>query len=181
MKSVKEILVPVITLLVICAVATALLAFTNEATKDIISEQERTAEIENQKALLPGASDFEARKITLDGVEYEYSAAYGTDGELLGFTFVTSANGYGGEIRIITAVYPDGSIAGLSILSISETPGLGMKADDENYLAQYRGKKGPVGLSEGGNSVDAITGATITSRAVNNAVNLALEIYSSLD
>lgn len=102
------------------------------------------------------------------------------DDKMLGYVVtVTSKEGYGGDISFTVGVTIDGTVTGLSFLSISETAGLGMKAEDESFIRQYVGKKGgdfvvdkdnTAGLS---NEIDAISGATVTTRAVTKGVNAA--------
>jgi len=76
-----------------------------------------------------------------------------------------------------------GKVTGVSILSISETAGLGMNAKNESFINQYIGKSGTIGVSKNGASdteIQALTGATITSKAVTSAVNTALSLYSQI-
>jgi electron transport complex protein RnfG len=102
----------------------------------------------------------------------------------VGCAFTTEAKGYGGTIRVLTGINPDGTVAGVEILEITETAGLGMKAKEVSFREQYAGKSAAIGLvvSKGGaapgNSIDALTGATITSKAVTEAVNLALRLFA---
>jgi len=181
MKSVKEILNPILVLFTICAVAAILLALTNEVTADIVARGDtERAELE-QREFFPEALKFESGKAGLNGALYDYTAAFDKGGELLGYSFVTNARGYGGDISLICAVEADGVIKDVKILSINETPGLGMRAADESFLSQYEGKKGKITLSSGENGVDAISGATVTSRSITQAVNIALELYSIIN
>lgn len=107
-------------------------------------------------------------------------------GEILGYvTAVTSHEGYGGDIRIYVGVTKDGVTKGISILEISETPGLGMRAQ-EVLKPQFDGRAADlfVYTKSGAGSeseIDAISGATITTNAVTNAVNSALSYLYSQD
>ena len=91
---------------------------------------------------------------------------------------VTDKEGYGGDIQITVGVTKDGTVSGVSILSISETAGLGMRATEAKFQKQYVGKntdKFYVSKDGGeGEPIDAISGATITSRAFTGAVNTAI-------
>ena len=96
---------------------------------------------------------------------------------------VTDSEGYGGNIQITVGITSDGTVNGISILSISETAGLGMRATEPEFYGQYEGKrteKFAVSKDGGdGEPIDALSGATITSRAVTGAVNTALAYFNS--
>ena len=91
--------------------------------------------------------------------------------------------GYGGDIKITVGITADGTINGISILSITETAGLGMRATEPAFYEQYQGKQAEkfVVSKDGGDGepIDALSGATITSRAVTGAVNAALGYYQN--
>ena len=95
----------------------------------------------------------------------------------------TDKEGYGGDIKITVGITADGTINGISILSISETAGLGMRATEPAFYEQYQGKQAEkfVVSKDGGDGepIDALSGATITSRAVTGAVNAALGYYQN--
>ena len=92
---------------------------------------------------------------------------------------VTSKEGYGGDIRFVTGFNKEGAVTGISILSIGETPGLGMNADSFDFIKNYVGKTGGEfvvnkdATNDSENVIDAISGATITSRAMTKGVNAA--------
>ena len=96
---------------------------------------------------------------------------------------VTDKEGYGGDIKITVGITADGTINGISILSITETAGLGMRATEPAFYEQYQGKQAEkfVVSKDGGDGepIDALSGATITSRAVTGAVNAALGYYQN--
>ena len=96
---------------------------------------------------------------------------------------VTDKEGYGGDIQITVGITADGTISGVAFLSISETAGLGMKATEPSFYNQYVNKKADkfVVSKDGGDGeqIDALSGATITSRAVTGAVNTALGYYQN--
>ncbi|MCL2508158.1 MAG: RnfABCDGE type electron transport complex subunit G [Oscillospiraceae bacterium] len=185
MKTVKEILLPAVILFAICLVATTLLALTNQVTAPVIEKLESKTAAEARAKVLPGADSFDAgHTITYNGTEYIYYKGFYKDGELAGFTFTTSAGGYGGDVVIMTGVGADGAVTGVSALSQSETPGLGAKAAGNGFLGRFVGKSGIIALSKAGkaaeNGVDAVTGATISSKAVTEAINLALVLYTEV-
>ena len=95
----------------------------------------------------------------------------------------TDKDGYGGNIQITVGIMKDGTINGISILSISETAGLGMRAEEPEFYGQYSDKKTDKFVVDkdggSGEQIDALSGATITSRAVTGAVNTALGYYQN--
>lgn len=172
----KEILQPALSLFLFCLIVTALLAGTNLLTKDKIAEQERLAEETSRMTVSPGAESFAASD---DGTYYLAQ----TGGETIGYVFTTTANSYGGEIKVMTGISSDGMVTGVSLLSISDTPGLGMNAEKESFRDQYK-KAAPSGGftvikngTAGDTEINAMTGATITSQAVTDAVNDAIAQY----
>ena len=104
------------------------------------------------------------------------------DGNVLGSVVVNVAKGYGGDISVMTGVDKDGKVTGVNILSHSETAGLGANAVKESFRDQFVGLVKGITVSKdkpGENSIDALTGATVTSRAVTKAVNAAIEKFLS--
>ena len=109
------------------------------------------------------------------------------DGKIIGYIFKTSAKGYGGEISVMTAVKPDASVAAVEILDASsETPGLGQNVTKKDFYGEYKDKSHGIVVVKGGNAdttkneIDAVTGATISSKAVTTAVNQALEYANKI-
>ena len=93
--------------------------------------------------------------------------------------------GYGGDINFSMGVSMDGTVTGVEMLSLSETAGLGMRAKDEEFKGQFAGKTvDQFVVTKNGasaeNEIDAISGATFTSKAVTNGVNAGLRFYESL-
>ena len=179
MKSFKEIAVPAFVLFAICLVATFLLAMTNSVTAPRIAALADDAEKSSRTEVLPDAVSFcGGKSLQYDGNDYTYFVGCDKDGGIVGFTFTTSAKGYGGDIVIMTGIDTFGKVTGITALELNETAGLGMKAQSESFRSRFIGKSGVIGVSTAGsgaeNSVDAITGATITTKAVADAVNDAL-------
>ncbi len=96
------------------------------------------------------------------------------DKYLIGYVAVASSKGYGGDVQIMIGVNLDITVAGIEILSQSETAGLGANCENPEWLSQFVGKSGNLAVSKDGGEIDAITASTITSRAVTSAVNKAL-------
>lgn len=179
----KEVLVPSVSLFVISLVVTLLLAVTNNITAPLIEKLSVETEIETRKTVLADASYFddENKTVTLDGTEYTYCVGLDAEKNVVGYIFTTSTKGYGGEVKVMTGVSADGKVTGVEALSLSETAGLGMNAQKETFRDQYIGKSGKIGVAKNSpkeNEIQALTGATITSSAFTDAVNIALELYS---
>lgn len=179
-KNRGDIIKPVGVLLAICIIIPLALSVTNKVTAKKIAELEKENSKKNMQSLV-SADDFE--KCSDGGIEY-YTAIKG--GETAAYIFTESAKGYGGDVSVMTAVKPDGTVAGVAILVVSnETPGLGQNAAKESFYSQYAGLKKGVSLLKNGakaenNEVDAVTGATITSTAVTRAVNAALDDFEKV-
>ena len=179
-KNREDIIKPVGVLLAICIIIPLAPSVTNKVTAKKIAELENENSKKNMQSLV-SADDFE--KCSDGGIEY-YTAIKG--GDTAAYIFTESAKGYGGDVSVMTAVKPDGTIAGVAILDVSgETPGLGQNAAKESFYSQYAGLKKGVSLLKNGakaenNEVDAVTGATITSTAVTRAVNAALDDFEKV-
>lgn len=179
-KNREDIIKPVGVLLAICIIIPLALSVTNKVTAKKIAELENENSKKNMQSLV-SADDFE--KCSDGGIEY-YTAIKG--GDTAAYIFTESAKGYGGDVSVMTAVKPDGTVAGVAILDVSgETPGLGQNAAKESFYSQYAGLKKGVSLLKNGakaenNEVDAVTGATITSTAVTRAVNAALDDFEKV-
>ena len=178
MKNFKMIFVPTIALFIICLVATTLLGLTNYVTAPKIAESASQAEVETRKKVLSNAEKFEESK------DKKYVAGLDKDGKVVGYVFTTASKGYGGDIKVMTGVDTEGKVAGVQILELAETPGLGMNATAKpDFLPQFIGKVKGIGVAKsepGENDIQALTSATITSTAVTNAVNEALESFETI-
>lgn len=106
--------------------------------------------------------------------------------ETIGYVVtVTDKEGYGGNIQISVGILNDGTVNGISILDISETAGLGMRAKEPEFYEQYAGRQAASfevtkNGESGDNMIDALSGATITSKAVTGGVNAALSYYQNV-
>ena len=117
----------------------------------------------------------------------EIMVAEDASGETLGYAFtITDSEGYGGDIQFAMGVQNDGTLNGISILSISETAGLGMKATTDDFKNQFKDKNvekftyTKTGASSD-DEIDAISGATITTNAMTNGVNAGLCAFRSVE
>jgi electron transport complex protein RnfG len=162
---------------IICLAATLVLALTYEITKPKIDEQMRMEEQRALKVVIPEADSFEAK--TIDDITY-FDAL--KDGELVGYCVNARAVGYGGGIRLVVGITPDGIIKGIEVLQHQETPGLGSKikeirpGESEPYfLKQFKGKEASTVVVR--KNIDAITGATISSKAVTDAVRTTVDEF----
>ena len=177
-------------LLIISAVAALLLALTNSVTASTIAQRNEQANAEARKLVLESAQDFEEVKdVKTDnskGVEVsEIYEAKDASGKTVGYTLKVLPSGYGGTIELMVGIdSANGQVSGINVVSNSETAGLGAKATDPEFSDQYKGKP----LEElsvlkngtpGDTEIKAISGATITSTAVTNGVDAAIEVYNN--
>lgn len=178
----KKILLPAVALFAICLVAAALLALTYSVTADPIEVAAKKAEDDARSAVFPEAVSFSDDKTVKTNT---YNEALDSAGNVIGYTFTTSAKGYGGDVKVMTGVRMDGTVRAIEILDVSnETPGLGQNAKQPKFMAQFADKQGKIGVNTASkkvdNGVDALTGATFTSRGVTDAVNLALDLFAQI-
>ena len=179
----KDIFIPTISLFIICIVITAALAFTNALTKDTIAENELSARNESMKIVCPQGETFELKSETDDGEIYE---ALDKNGDVTGYAVSTSASGYGGVIKVMTGISPDGNVIAIDVFyNDDETPGLGKNTSNESFTSQFKDllTSDKIVVSKDyageGQQVDAVTSSTISSRAVTDAVNKACELYNT--
>ena len=183
-SNLDSIIKPTVVMVVICLAITAALSGANMLTEKRIAELSVKQQNETMSVVL-AADEHIAETVTVDGAEHEYFVAK-TDGEILGYIVVTSAKGYGGDVSVMTAVKPDGVIKDVSILDVAnETPGLGQNTAKEDFYLQFAGLKDGISVVKNGadsesNEINAVTGATISSKAVTTAVNQALEIVDAV-
>lgn len=183
-SKIKEIVIPALSLFVICIVVTALLGLTNAVTAPKIEELAvETQEAAKKEVLADAASFGEAEQTQMRGTTYTYYKGLAADGSVVGYVVETVSKGYGGDISLMVGVGADGTVQGVSILSINETAGLGMNAENPEFLEQFLGKSGTIGVQKNGSSdteIQALTGATITSEAMADGVNQALLVCEQL-
>lgn len=168
-----EILRVGIILFAITAVAALILAYVNSVTLPIISEQETLKMQDAMTEVLPDADEFEEIPIELTQ-ESDLTKIFKADA---GYVVFAAPKGYGGEITMAIGIDNEFKITGLSIISQSETAGLGAKCTEKAWQDQFIGKTENITVAKGGakdNQIDAISSATITSKAVTRAVNEAI-------
>ena len=184
-------------LTVITLISGLLLGVVNDITAGPIASQQAKEKEEAYKAVFADAASFEAilsgedaeleRYLDENGFKAqnidEVMAAKDDAGNELGYAFtVTTSEGYGGDIRFAMGVQEDGTLNGISILSISETAGLGMRANTEDFKNQFKDKNvekftyTKTGAASD-DEIDALSGATITTNAMTNGVNAGLAAF----
>ena len=161
-------------LLAICVVVSGLLGLTNLVTADRIDAIKAEKTNASMQEVLPSDS-YTALEYT--GEDPLVKAVYQADG---GYVVEVTPSGFGGELDLVVGVASDGTVTGVSIISHLETSGLGANATKEGFRSQYVGKSGTLAVSKDGGTIDALTGATITSRAVTRGVNAALAVAGEL-
>lgn len=168
-------------------------------TKEPIANAEEQAKQEAYKAVFTDADSFEAvafdadeARQLLDDNQFsddiidEVVLAKDAQGSTLGYVLtVTSTAGYGGNIQFSMGITMDGTLNGYSILSISETAGLGMKAKEEKFSSQFVDKSvEKFEVTKTGSTsdaeIDAISGATITSKAMTYGINSGLCYFQNV-
>lgn len=181
-------------LTLITLVAGGVLGLVYEITKEPIAKQQEMAKQEAYKSVFEDADSFEvcveegdgelAAYLSENGFEAqtinEVMEAKDASGETLGYAInLTTSEGYGGDITFSMGVREDGTLNGISILTISETAGLGMNATKDEFKNQFQNKQAEAfEVTKTGaaadNQINAISGATITSNAVTKGVNSGL-------
>ena len=162
----KEVIRLAVILMVICAISAGVLAYTNDVTSQIIEERIQKEKIELLQRLFPTAEKLE--DLEADG--RTATVGYDDQGNLVGILAEGKTSGYGGEIRFNLAIDGEGKLVSLTIISHSETAGLGSKIEDESYRQQFVGK-----TVDDDFDVDNISGATVTSVAMENGVQAEME------
>ena len=189
---------PVVVLVVICLVASALLGFTNAKTAPVIEENIR---IEAEKtrvamsAVVPEGSEFtdalEIPQAAIDAAKAQggtVSELYGVTngGAEAGYVAKVAASGSQGTITMMVGIDANGAITGISVVSHSETSGIGTKVVENKpnaagtpVLDQFVGMSGAGTLAVGSN-ITAISGATVSTKGINTGVNAALAAVEAL-
>ncbi len=164
-------------LTMICVCVALAVSLSYALTRDKI-EEKRIATERAAIAAVFGRDDIGYR--ALEGTPDDVTAVFevtDADGNVFGYAVSVSPSGFGGNIDMIVGIGTDGKITGVNITALSETPGLGSRVNDANYLSQYNGTGGKLAL---GSDIDAISGATISSRSVLAGVNRALAAVDTM-
>ena len=166
----KTFLLPLLTFIL----ATAVLLGLTFGLQGVASANAQKEHLKIMQTILPGSESFTVEEYT--GEDENILSVH--KGET-GFVIETATQGYGDEIRMLVGVSNEGKVKGLVVRDIHETPGLGNKAlTDWKYLSQYLNTQGDAQVGE---NVDAITGATVTSKAITRCVNSAVAYVTGTD
>ena len=196
MTDVKTMLKNALILFVITLVAGVSLGFVYQVTKEPIAYQEQLSLIKANQAVFPDAADFQDAEIdeaaatsVLSNADYskvqilDVKKAVDGSGNGIGYVVQISSGGYGDKIVYSVGITNDSKVNGISLISINETPGLGMNAETV-IVPQFNGKNAAKfsvtkNAPSSDSEISAISGATITSKAITNGVNAAVEYFQS--
>ena len=192
-----------IILFAITLISGLVLGFVYDITKAPIAAAAKAAKNEAYAVVFPEAKDFEENEAdtakiaeTADeiagkgfghsNIDEVVTAKDGSGNNIGRVVTSTSKDGYNGTVQISVGIKSDGTVVGITFLTLEETPGLGMRAAEESFYGQYANKntkefklvKGAAGADD---EISAISGSTITSTSVTNAVNAALYFNSILE
>jgi len=158
---------PLVFLVIIVLISVSLIMVIGNITQAKIAQQ-RDAEILKQlNIIFPEMTDFKY-------LDKYYEIYAGND--IAGFAFTLKGKGYGGDINMLAGIDSNYNVKAISILSNTETPGLGTKIAESSFTDQFKGLgQQDVGLTIDGGKIDAITGATISSKAVADALRGQME------
>lgn len=160
---------PVLVLVCICVVISGLLAGVNAVTAPVIEARRQTELAATLGKLLPNATTFSELDVGIAGVKEAYKDDGGS-----GYAFVTVGNGYKGDVTVTTAIGPDGAILSISVDASGESPNIGDRVALPDYTGRFTGFSGTAA------NVDTLGGATASSKAVKQAVELAFRAYEEV-
>lgn len=176
MKTAKQIFILTLTLLLITAGVAAALAGVNSITAPKIAQINEEKTTRAIAAVLPDA-ETATQTYTAASKDEAVQAVWTSE---TGYAVKVQTAGFGGTITMMVGLDKNGAVLGIDIISHAETAGLGdvaasKSAKGQDFRAQYVGKSGILAVNKDGGEIDAITSATITSRAVTNGVNIAMD------
>ena len=165
----------------VCLVCSAVVGGAYAVTADPIAEAAKAKTTASIARVLPEFSaEPEQGSIAVDGANYSYYKVPGT-----GYAIISATSGFGGVLTLMVGIAEDGTIHNTTVLSHSETPGLGAKCTtDEHFISQFRGfnpAEKTLAVKKDGGDLDAITASTITSRAYALAVSNAVAAFNKLN
>lgn len=173
----------VISLLVITLVAGLSLGFVQQVTKEPIANSKQQKQIEAISAVVPAFNNNPletCEKVAVDDDSLAVYTAQNGD-EIVGYAILSSTNsGFGGNVQVMVGFNPDGTIYNTSVVTHQETPGLGDQMTTEKFRSQFIGfdcKTKKAIVKKDGGDVDALTAATISSRAFCSAINKAYRAF----
>lgn len=170
MKNFGYILRLTLVLFLITAVVAGLLGAVNLLTKDKIAENTKKKAEDAMREVLQ-AEHYDPMPLTDADKNTGISEAYTCEN---GYIVRVSKNGFGGAIDMMVGIGLDGTVTGISVISHAETASLGANCTREDFRSQFVGANDALAVSKDGGTIDALTGATVTSRAVVDGVNVAL-------
>ncbi|MFC1897472.1 RnfABCDGE type electron transport complex subunit G [Chloroflexota bacterium] len=164
---------PIVFITVVVFASVGLVTWTDSITGDKVEEQEKQQIQSMLKEMFPGMSEYTLK----DDIYTIYS-----DGAEVGYAFLAVGKGYGGDIKILVGLEDKTTMKGITVISQTETPGLGSRIAESSFANKFTGLNiNDVALKQDGGQIDAITGATISSHAVIDAVSTtAMEKVKSL-
>ena len=163
---------PVVVLVLVCLLSGVILSSANLVTAPIIAANEAEELGRTYRQALPEADAFTPAECGVEGVTAALRADNGA-----GWVITAQARGYGGMVPAVVAVSDSGEILRVIMMSNEETPGLGQKVTEEAFSGQFSGMPAKAMTLD---DIDAVSGATISSRAAVTAVNRAIEAYETL-
>lgn len=169
-----------LTLLIIATIVAALLAFVNQLTAPIIAQANQEKIMKAIEVVLPGGYETEITDFS-DETGLVSKVYKGQNG----YAVEVAPSGFDGAITLMVGIDLEGKVLGISVVSHTETAGLGAVAAAKNaageaFRGQFIGQSGAVAVTKDGGVIDAITGATVTSRAICDGVNAALDCVAGL-
>ena len=178
----KKILKLTFILFLVCAITAGVLGVVNEVTHERIAEQNR---IKTERAYAAVLASDGYEEVAFDKAAFPTVDSVNRCTNGAGYVVTTTFSGAQGSITMAVGVDNDYKCTGISIISHSETSGLGANAASSsekgvNWRAQFVGEDENVAITKAGGHIDAIAGATITSRAVANATAVAIRAVQSL-
>lgn len=162
-------------LLTIAAISAGILAMVNDVTAPVILENSLKAVNEARKEVLSTAISFDGEALVSGDLEFVPGA--NENGETTGYVVTIEQAGYAGPINFVLGFDTEGTITGLNIISNTETPGLGSKITEPEWLALWKGRNSTHEFNKG---VDAFAGATISPEAVYDGMIRALKAYDEV-
>lgn len=182
----KEMIKMLAVMTVFSLVAGLFLAWTDRVTRGPIEQARKKEMLDALRRVLPPSDNdafTETNTVAVAGRAWVFHVARKADA-YAGAAFETQSEGYGGPIRLLVGLQADGAVNAVEVLQAEkETPGLGSKVRESSFLGQFRDRKSAdtrwCAVRKDGGEIHAITGATISSRAVSRAVKAGLDVYAA--
>ncbi len=186
----REYVYPVVILVVISVVTTALLAITNFVSSPIIAANQAASANATRKELLAEADSFslvEGDYLTSSDQSAKVTEVYEADNGV-GMVLTVVTKSFGGDLTMMVGMDTDGAVTGVKVTDSSDTPGVGSKDTQPDYLAQYDGLttltsenvKKETSVTSDGTAFEYITGASVSGTAIHKGVYLALDQFNAL-